>query len=229
MPSIVVRNDLVNHYGIAHSKIEVVPPFVRDEQICAERGVRLPVAGRPFTIGGAGTPTWVKGTLLWLQTAVELRKLVNPAQLRFMWTGIRDDFDTNCFRKMSEKLGLGSVVEFLTETADFLRHFEQFDVLALTSWEESASLATLHAMMLGKPVVFFQGSGGPAELVGAGDTAVKEFCPQAMALTIAELVNSQETVEHLGRENRRRVQEYFLASQHIPRLLKLMQQCVDSR
>ena len=42
---------------------------------------------KTFVVGGAGLPSWRKGTILWLQMVCEVRRLVKQS-VRFIWVGV---------------------------------------------------------------------------------------------------------------------------------------------
>ncbi len=135
---------------------------------------------------------------------------------------MRDDEASLQFKATAEKLGIAHLVEFIQETPARFDCFDQFDVFALTSWEESASLASLENMLLGTPVVYFEGSGGAAEFIGDGGVAVAGFSPTDMAVCLHRLSISPLERSAMGERGRARVGAHFLQSQQMPKIFALM-------
>ena len=211
-----VVDTLTRDYAISADKITLAQTFVSDGDFAGRSPERQRTPDMPLTIGGAGAPGWIKGPLLWLQTAEELVKIHGRERTRFVWIGMRDDEESDEFREMARRLRIDDVVQFVGETAAVLDHLQQIDILAMTSWEESASLVTLEAMMLGKPVVCFRDSIGPAALIGATGVALPNYSPRAMAESIAELAADPQRARQLGTAARERVEHKFLASVRLP-------------
>ena len=104
-----------------------------------------------------------EGPTLWLQMVAEVRKLLGPS-VRFVWVGIPEWpgpswLDGLKFRREVQLLGLEGVVELVPSTPKALEHFADFDVFAMTSWEDPCPLVVLENMGLGTPVVCFEGAG----------------------------------------------------------------------
>jgi glycosyltransferase involved in cell wall biosynthesis len=215
-PSQNVADAMSVEYHIPADRITVIPSFVSDQEFQAVSGIDGSQSARAFTVGGCGTPGWVKGGLLWLQSAVELGKILGKENVRFVWVGMREDAPSDEFRAIARKLQIDDVVTFVPETPDVLDQFKQFDAFAMTSWEESASIVTLQNMMLAKPVVCFADSGGPPHLVCDTGLLVEAYSPLRMAEALATLARSPELRGRLGNAARERVRKNFLRSGQIP-------------
>jgi glycosyltransferase involved in cell wall biosynthesis len=235
-----VARDLVRLIGVPAERVSVVPPHVPEPvpaglRAGAATGAAAGAAagpradGRPFVVGGAGKPSWTKGPDLWLLAARDLVDRLGPEAVRFVWVGHRDNRDGLEFRAMIAKLGLGESVELVPETDRPLEHFARFDVLAATSWEESASLVVLEAMSLGVPVVCFAQSGGPPELVGDAGIVVPSMSPAGLADSIVELRASMKMREQLAAAGMRRVGEAYGRDRSVAALVELLDDCVASR
>ena len=220
-----VRELLVKSMGIPEEKVGLVYEFIRDE-VLSFGHPQPPSAtdrrGRPFVIGGAGTPGWRKGVTLWLQTAAAVKRLLPGMALEFRWVGMMDNPYADTTRLEAKKLGVEDIVRFMPRMERPLDQFEEFDVFAMTSWEDPCPLVVLENMALGKPVVCFQRGGGAAEEVGNGGIVVPEFRPEMMAQAIAELAKDDSRREALGKIARSRVKEKFMVSVQAPKLLAEM-------
>ena len=215
--SSAVADALTGRYGVDKEKVVVVPAFVEafplpDSALPRPEDTRL-------VVGGAGVVSWVKGVPLWLLMAAEVKKRLGAGRVRFVWVGMVEDEEGWRFREMARKLHLTGDIELVPFTPRPLDHYAGFDIFALTSWEETASLAALENMLLQKVVVCFAGAGGPPEFVGAAGIIVPEFSPPDMAAAIVALAEDPARRAMLGEAARRRVLDNFTAERQAPRLL----------
>jgi glycosyltransferase involved in cell wall biosynthesis len=228
--SSAVARDLVRIVGVPAERIAVVPPHAPvSAAAVGARGAGARDAGRPFVVGGAGKPSWTKGLDLWLLAAREVVDRMGPEAVRFVWVGYRDNRDGLEFRAMIARLGLEASVELVPETDRPLEHFARFDVLAVTSWEESASLVVLEAMSIGVPVVCFALSGGPPEEVGDAGVVLPTMSPSSLADAIVDLAGSGTKLESLGSAGMRRVRESYGRESSVAALAALFDACLAAR
>lgn len=219
--------------GVRAEKISVVTTFVRAEEF-ARPIVRAPIAAWdsgsgsgsgdvPLVVGGVSVSKWHKGDTLWMLMAAELTKLLGRDRVRFLAIGVDDDENGRNFRMMARKLELDSILEIIPFTREPLTYLDWCDVVAVTSWEESASMVSLEAMMLRKPVVCFAGSGGPPELLGDTGVVIDHFSPAEMARAIAELAASRDRRRSLGQAAHDRASSSFTDDIQAPKILAEIQ------
>jgi len=224
----VVRVMLVTDCGVNPQVVTTIPACVSDEDqqraVSLEgRGPEQEVGGaETIVVGGAGRPGWVKGLCLWLLMAVHLRQILG-SKVRFRWVGVDDGRESREFAEMARKLKIDAWVELIPVTDHPFPIYATFNVLAVTSWEESASLVTLENMMLGVPVVCFGGSGGPAEILSDSGVVVEDFDPGAMASAIAELVYDSQRLKELTNAARNRISEHHSAPRAAKHLLTVLE------
>ena len=214
--------DLLLRRAVDESKISLVHEFVRDDDFHALPPPAAKTDHR-FVVGGAGTPNWRKGKSQWLELASELKKIVGEDKIRFVWVGVKQDPDGIDFRNEARLRGLEGIVEFVPVTSEPLKHFVNFDVFAMTSWDDPCPVVVLENMMLKKPVLCFAGSGGAPEQVGDAGVVIEEFSPSAMAHAAARLMPHPEQVTTLGECARNRIGQQFLASQQGPKIFDILQ------
>lgn len=214
-----VRRLLVDGYGIAPERISLIYECVPDEMASVRAATPKRLPGRPLVVGGAGRPAWRKGLELWLLMAQELVRLLGAGRVRFTWVGMRDDYDSRMFRLCARRLGIEEHIEFVPVTPDPLSHYANFDVFAMTSWEDPCPIVVLENMVLGNPVACFAGGGGAAEEVGETGIVAPEFSPVAMATAIAGLAGRPELLVQKGEAARERVRQSFVTSALAPRIL----------
>jgi glycosyltransferase involved in cell wall biosynthesis len=213
-----VKDGLVDGYSVDPDRVVVIPGFVD-----AGRFASIP---RPpneddhaFTVGGIGTPSWWKGTDLWLLTASEIKRRLGVDAVRFIWVGVRDDDASRQFVAMAAKLNVREMVQAVRETTQPLEAMQGFDLLAVTSWEDSFPLTALEAMGLGKPVICFRAGGGVASMVGDTGVVVHDVSPVAMADAILELMADKDRLREMGRRARQRVLETFTTHRQVPAMV----------
>lgn len=212
-----VKEALTGRFGIDPAKVGVVPAFV---EVPSAVPASLPRRDNRFVIGGAGVINWCKGAQLWLLMAAEVKRLLGAGKVRFVWVGVPDNEEGWQFREMARKLFLSGDIEFVPFTPAPSAHYRQFDVFALTSWEETASLALLENMLLERAVVCFAGTGGPQEFAGSAGVVISEFSPILMAEAIASLCRDPARRAMLGKAARQRVLENFTADIQAPHILE---------
>lgn len=219
-----VAHDLVHNLGVPPGAVSVVRPYVLPP--IPEAPPKSGAIDRtPVVVGGAGKPSWTKGIDLWLLAAREAVDRLGPDALRFLWVGYRDNLDGLQFRAMISKLGLDGVVELIPETDRPYDHFARFDMLAMASWEESASLVVLEAMAMALPVICFAPTGGPAEEVGEAGIVIPEMSPSRMADAIVDLARSPQKRQALGAACADRVREHYARDASLAALAKVFDAC----
>lgn len=219
-----VADALTERFEVDKDKVAVIPAFVEGDIAAPARALRPPDA--PFVVGGAGVINWFKGVQLWLLMAAETKKRLGAGRVRFVWVGVPDNEEGWQFREMARKLGLASDLESMPFTPDPWAHYAGFDAFALTSWQETASLALLEAMLLERPVVCFRGSGGPWEFVGEAGVVIEDFSTGDMADALAALAGDPDRRAALGKAARRRVLDHFTADRQAPKILAELRRLV---
>ena len=212
-----VAEALTERFGIDGAKVSVVPAFVDAPQALP---APQPRRDKRFVVGGAGVINWCKGAQLWLLMAAEVKRLLGADAVRFVWVGVPDNEEGWQFGEMARKLHLTEDIEQVRFTPAPSAYYTQFDVFALTSWEETASLALLENMLLERAVVCFAGTGGPKEFAGEAGIVVPEFSPVRMAEAVAALCRDPDRRASLGAAARRRVLTCFTADVQAPRILE---------
>lgn len=227
-----VRELLMERFSIPADKITLVHEFVPDADLknsnlmaSTDQSTRK---DNRFVVGGAGLPGWRKGTTLWLQAAAALTKKLGEDKVRFVWVGVDKGGDSVYFQEEARKLKIDHMIEFVPVTRTPLPHYTDFDVFAMTSYEDPCPLVVLENMMLEKPVLCFAGSGGAPEEVGPTGIVVEDFSPILMAEALADLAAHPERVKALGSAARARVQEQFTASRQVPKILRELQMLAAS-
>lgn len=210
------------------NRVSVVMDFIRAEDFARTDLISNKKPEAPFIVGGSGFPGWCKGVQLWLEMAKEVARQVDEDKIRFVWVGIADNTESWQFREMARKLDIERLIDFLPITNDPLGYYKDFDVLTVTSWEESFSLVAVENMMLGKPVLCFA-NGATPEVVGDTGIVVPDFSPRLMADEVVSLMNSPERRRSLGEAAHKRAVEHFSATNQAARIYEEIQNVVGGR
>lgn len=179
------------------------------EVVYAQTSLREPVSlGKPFVIGASGAPTHIKGVFLWLELADTLSQTYGDA-VQFRWIGVHaDSFETRRIQYEIDKRGLSDKVTLVAAVDDPFDEYAKFDLLTVTSIEETGPLVALECMSMGIPVVYFQSTGGPSELVGDAGVPVDHYSAAAMAKAIGPVIENSESWSELSERSRSRCQEF---------------------
>lgn len=199
--------DSVVGFGVKADRVDVIynalPPGTARADVQADR------TDNKFIVGGSGNLAWYKGTQLWVQMAAEVTRIVGEDAVRFVWLGSDDSGAALEFEETARKLKVWHLIDFLPTTKDPLEVFKTFDVLAVSSWEETFSLVSLECMSLGKVVVCFADNGGTPEVIGDTGICVPGFSPQLMAQSIVDLMRNPDGLSLLGVAARERAATQF--------------------
>ena len=178
--------------GVAPEKIAVAPNFLPAELMARLSNLRQNRTVKmtpPWVIGGAGTLSWTKGPETWLQMAAQLSRILGHDKVRFEWVGGRDMEADHQFVWMAHQLGLQSNFALIPATPNPFPHYANFDIFALTSWEDACPLVALENMALGNLIACFAQGGGTPEIVGDAGILIEQFDPGAMAAQIASVLS----------------------------------------
>ncbi len=201
-----VRDMLIAH-GARSDQIVHVPEPIRETTLLgrAQRAsMRRAVFGvdeNTIVVMACGTPSWRKGTDVFLQVAKEVvASLPDTATIAFRWIGgqLPDDALAILVGDVP-RMGLAETVRFLPDFPDADRVMGAADVFVSTSREDPNPIVVLEAAAAGCPIVCFRGAGGAEELAqrGAG-LAVPYLDARAMAAALSELAQDSDKRAALG-------------------------------
>ncbi|MBD2362806.1 glycosyltransferase family 4 protein [Anabaena minutissima FACHB-250] len=108
--------------------------------------------------------------------------------------------------------GVMWVDEFVSDRTRLQQYLSASDVYTLASRQEGFPVAPLEAMACGLPVVATDAPGIPDILEGgeiSGGLVVARENPTALALTLGRVLDNQAWSQQLGKNARRRIEEYF--------------------
>lgn len=113
-------------------------------------------------------------------------------------------------RQLAASLGLAEVVHFLGNRRDVPDLLAAMDIFVLPSHSEGVSLAVLEAMAAGLPVIVSE-VGGLPEIVRQEETGllIPPKDPEALARSLARLLEEPGLARRLGQKAREHVQEKY--------------------
>jgi glycosyltransferase involved in cell wall biosynthesis len=177
-----------------------------------------------LVVGGSGVTQWQKGLEPWLLMASHVAKNFGPNAVKFLWVGMDHTPDTYEVMEKMRMLGLEDVVEFVPQTPDPFPHYAEFDVFAMTSWEDPCPLVVLEAMLLEKPVVCFKNGMGASEEVGDTGIVINSGLPSDMAVAVEALLKDPSRRKEMGVAASKRVIGNFTVNKSARELAGLLRE-----
>lgn len=207
---------------VADSMIDVVHEFLLPDAGGPSAGGAAPASPRQrVVVGAVGTVGWRKGTDLFLQLALRMRRRFSSGGVRFVWVGGGDREDLARARHDLESAGLEDVVTFLGPAEDPTPHYAAIDVFVLPSREDPFPLVCIEAAAAGKPIVCFDRAGGAPELVEADCGFVVPYLDlDAMAERVQVLIEDPDLRRRLGENAKRKVHARYTLALAAPKLLQ---------
>jgi glycosyltransferase involved in cell wall biosynthesis len=208
--SLAVRINLETNHKVASDRIAVVDSFIPTdtpiptgsrEGVLAELGIRH---GARLVIG-CGSIEPRKGTDLFLDVARATIERRPDRAIHFIWVGGRPEM-VNSMRKNVQASALQGLVHFIGPRADVYPYLSAGDVFLMTSREDPFPLVMLEAGLCSKPLLCFDGSGGPPAFVrNDGGFIIPPFEVETMAKHVLNLVDDPYLQARLGSAARARV------------------------
>ncbi|WP_250507451.1 rhamnan synthesis F family protein [Caballeronia sp. GAFFF3] len=189
---------------------------------------------RPFIVLGAGTLHFRKGADLFIATALEVRRRLPGANIRFVWIGRDLRLDPNytgCLEQQIRDAGPDSPFLLLDEVPYLEEVYRHVDLFYLPSRMDPLPNVSIDAMTVGLPVICFEGGTGIAEILGEDplleDCAVAFSDVSAAAEKIVDIFNSHELRDELSRRVREVATRRFQMSAYVAQLVELAEEAAD--
>ncbi len=166
--SCYVKEVLIKKYNL-RAPVPVIPGGidVRSGNILSDTPSLLKrekIPAHTVKIMACGYPVWHKGTDFFIQIAGKMSK--QRDDIHFIWLGgIAEDEGFSQMRFDIEKMNLSGKVTLITTKSNAIDYINLSDIFLVLSRNESFSLVTIEAGFLKKPVLCFDGAGGPCEIV----------------------------------------------------------------
>lgn len=210
-----VKGLLLSTYHVPENKITVAQDFIGDEWIGQKKHKRgsvlteLSIPEDSIVIGGSGLVEPRKGPDLFVQVASILKKRRINKNIYFVWFGKYSKLYLDLLMMDVKKAGLGDLVHFPGQIDDPVRYYSAFDIFLMPSREEAFSLVSVENMALGNPVICFDRSGGPSEIVNAKNGFVVPYLDlQEMADKIVRLIEDPQLLSEMSKNASKTALEY---------------------
>jgi glycosyltransferase involved in cell wall biosynthesis len=175
-------------------------------------------------VGMTGQMNAAKGHHDFLQAARLIRG--SHPEVRFVIGGKQDSVYFQDLQKLVRENHLDDTVAFSGWQDDMTSFYSGIDIFVLPSAEdtEGLPLVVAEAMASGLPVVATR-SGGAQEIVEAGKTGmlVERQSPRELARAITSLLASLDRRAAMGKEGRRRVEEFFDLSKQAAQFERILE------
>lgn len=210
--SSAVRDEMIARRECSPNRVSVVLNGIADpedqplrdpQEVRAELGV---AAELPLILCAARLEQ-EKG----IATLVEALQILRPHQ-HFNCVIAGEGSQREVLQHAIDVAGLGGQVRLLGFRADVLSLMRACDIFVLASPAEPFGLVLLEAMALSKPVVACS-SGGPTEIVSAGETGllVPPSNAEALAAALRTLLGDRDLAVRYGKRGRDRYERMFTA------------------
>lgn len=232
-----VRKFLIDRRHVSPDRVTTIYEFIPAAPKRANAEVRqstreaLNVPQDALVIGGSGSPSWRKGSDLFVQMAHHLTAMISNRPVHFVWVGF--DAGVEAGQQMQrevERLKLQSVFHLVPHVKNPLDYYASFDLFALTSREDPFPLVCLEAASMGIPTVCFEGAGGMPEFVApdCGEVA-RHLDVQHLAELSAQLLADAPRLKDAGTKARAKVERGHLVSKVAPQIFALMSESLSKK
>ena len=187
-----VKKDLVDEFNIDEHKIDViynsVSYFNKPKKYLNKANNNF------FYVGMCGGPIYRKGPDIFLNIAKYIMDNYQHEKIEFVWQG-GDQNTANYvdFQNEIRLLGLSDVVNITPSSKNVQDFFDKIDLFICSSREEPFGMVILEAGLNKLPVLCFQKSGGPEEILADGRGVILPYCNYSEAAkTIIEIKNNSK-------------------------------------
>jgi L-malate glycosyltransferase len=207
-----VRDALIQNEGLPPDRVEVIYNGVDVSRYDPQRSLREAVRKElgyeqgEILVMQVARLNWLKDHPTALAAMAQLAK--DCPQARLMLVG--DGEERPALEKLTDELGLRSVVRFLGTRSDVARLLQAADIFLLSSISEGIPLTIIEAIATGLPCVATR-VGGIAEVIVAGETGRLADARDADALAerLRELIGEPDRARGMGAAGRIRAEQNF--------------------
>lgn len=204
--SVTVGDMLINRFGIDRSRINLTYSGTYLKQVDYTSKAIL----SQLTIGTCGGVFWRKGIEQFIQVAnIIVKKYPN---VKFEWLGPIGGNEKIIYGADLKKLELVDHFKFLGSSGDVLNVMKDWFLFLSTAKEEALGVSIIEAGSLGIPIICFEKSGGPGEILAHGGGVVVPYLDvSAMVAAIEMYIHDQEKYFQDSQIILREVQKYDIS------------------
>lgn len=206
-------------------KITVITGSINYQKVLSKPEVFLKVYNIPEhaqVVMSSGWLSWHKGADFFIQAAIQVLK-VHP-ETHFCWLGdaaVKEDLEQ--FNYDIRKAGIQNQVHHIPSTTTPLDFYDRANVFLMLSRNESFSLVTVEACSLKKPVLCFNNSGGPCEILDNNpDLMVPYGDIELLSQKISKLLTNSELRNEIGEMLYERVNANYSLEKTSVQLLEII-------
>ncbi len=189
----IVKDNLINQWGISESMVDVVYEFSKNIVVNDETNTIR--SNRKFVIGASGFVHWRKGHDLFIQVARYLYTNYKAENIEFCWVGNLKGNEKRIVEADLDKLNLRDKVKFVGQQPNPQKYFNEFDVFVMTSREDPFPLVCIEVGMLGKPIICFDKATGTQEMLTEGGGKIVPYLNiEKMAVAIWEYYENPDSL-----------------------------------
>lgn len=215
-----VKKDAIVREGANPEKVVVVYNGVDSKELSCNR----PVTDLVHVVGTASVFRPKKGIEYFIAAADILLK--KRKDIKFILIGYsRDPTYINILKDSIDRLGISNYFEFHGFVEDMIDYLDKnIDIFVLPSLQEGMSNALLEAMAASKPCIVTNAGGNP-EVVEDGKTGlvVPKANPLFLANAMEKLLDDARLSQHLGKNARQVIHEYFTTEKMVQAINVLYQ------
>jgi glycosyltransferase involved in cell wall biosynthesis len=222
-----VKQTLQNKYGVLQNII-VIPGGIEASNSFTEFNRSLlrneGIGDDKQIIMCCGWLDWHKGTDLFIQIASSLSEL--NKNLTFVWIGGQaTDLEYKHMKFDIDKLDLSDSVKIITSKPNAIDYISCADIFLMLSREESFSIVTLEAGLAKKPVLCFDSTGGPLEIVDFDQRFIVPYLDiKKMCERIMEILHDKDQQSQMGNYLYNRVVDNYSIEKCASSILEVLKQ-----
>ncbi|HOW26151.1 MAG TPA: glycosyltransferase family 4 protein [Bacteroidales bacterium] len=223
-----VKNNLIEKYCISKDRIELIHEFIDFEKINHNQernGLRkwFNISDSSIIVGASGAEGWRKGKDLFIPLAIQVLSATDN-DIHFIWIGGELNYELNYDIKKSE---FHSQIHFIDHLSNANRYFNDFDIFLMLSREDPFPIVNLEVAALGKPILCFDNTGGPPELLNEVKECISPYLDlRSMAENIIKLVNNKEKRQFIGKFLQEKTKKYYDISTIVEKVMSTVNQTI---
>lgn len=224
-----VKNVLINQYKI-EKDISVIPGAINtklkfNSEINLKR--QLGIEDDKKILICCGWLGWHKGTDFFIQLAKMISIVRNDIVL--IWLGGSNE-DESYLQMVYDiqKMNLTQYVKLISSKPNPIDYIQISNILLMLSRDESFSLVTAEAGWLKKPVLCWEDSGGPCEIVKDDKRFILPYGDlEALFQRVVKLIDNQIEMEQMGIYLKNRITQFYTIDKTAPQILKRIEELIN--
>ena len=223
-----VKQVLISKYCVTKD-IKVIPGAVRSNlkpNLDYDLKKSLNINSDKKILLCCGWLDWHKGTDFFMQLAFKISKIRNDIVL--IWVGGHENDSVSVqMRYDIQKMNLEHCIKLISNTFNVFDYMQIADIFLMLSRDESFSLVTVEAGLAKKPVLCFDKSGGPCEIVNQDSRFIVPYGDIDFLLNrIIWLIDNQPERKIMGEYLYERVINNYTIDKTAPQILSQIESLI---